>query len=88
VGFSRAPIAGTGEPLVHIGLYAYRRDAIERFVAADPTAREKSERLEQLRALDLGFAVLVVPFDSRSIGVDSPADVARVEAAIASAPSR
>ena len=86
--FSRARIAGSGEPLVHIGLYAYRRAAIERFVAAGPTPSEKAERLEQLRALELGLATLVVRFDSRSIGVDTPADVARVEAAIASAPAR
>jgi len=86
--FSRSRIAGSGDPLVHIGLYAYRRDAIERFVAATPTAREKAERLEQLRALELGLAIAVVPFDSRSIGVDTPEDVARVEAALAEPSAR
>lgn len=84
--FSRGPLPG--EPLVHIGLYAYRRAAIERFVAASATARENAERLEQLRALDLGLAIAVVPFDSGSIGVDTPADVARVEAALASDSAR
>lgn len=86
--FSRARIPGAGRALVHIGLYAYRRDAIDRFVAAPPTPRERAERLEQLRALDLGFAIAVVPFDSRSIGVDTPEDVARVEAALANASAR
>jgi 3-deoxy-manno-octulosonate cytidylyltransferase (CMP-KDO synthetase) len=86
--FSRGPISGSLDPLVHIGLYAYRRGAIERFVAATPTAREKAERLEQLRALELGFAIAVVPFDSRSIGVDTPEDVARVEAALAEPSAR
>jgi 3-deoxy-manno-octulosonate cytidylyltransferase (CMP-KDO synthetase) len=86
--FSRGPLPGDSEPLVHIGLYAYRREAIERFVGAEATAREKAERLEQLRALELGMAIAVVPFDSCSIGVDSPEDVARVEAALANAPAR
>jgi 3-deoxy-manno-octulosonate cytidylyltransferase (CMP-KDO synthetase) len=86
--FSREPIPGPDAPLVHIGLYAYRREAIERFVAAAPAAREKAERLEQLRALEIGLAIAVVAFDSRSIGVDTPEDVARVEAALADASAR
>jgi 3-deoxy-manno-octulosonate cytidylyltransferase (CMP-KDO synthetase) len=86
--FSREPIPGPDDPLVHIGLYAYRREAIERFVAAAPAAREKAERLEQLRALEIGLAIAVVAFDSRSIGVDTPEDVARVEAALADASAR
>jgi 3-deoxy-manno-octulosonate cytidylyltransferase (CMP-KDO synthetase) len=88
LAFSRAPIPGADTALVHIGLYAYRRAAIDRFVAAAPTPREKAERLEQLRALDLGLAITVVPFDSRAIGVDTPADVARVEAALMNASTR
>jgi 3-deoxy-manno-octulosonate cytidylyltransferase (CMP-KDO synthetase) len=86
--FSRGRLSGSGDPLVHIGLYAYRREAIERFVAAPATAREKAERLEQLRALELGLTIAVVPFDSGSIGVDTPEDVARVEAALADASAR
>jgi 3-deoxy-manno-octulosonate cytidylyltransferase (CMP-KDO synthetase) len=88
VDFSREALPGPGEPLVHIGLYAYRRAAIDRFVAASATARERAERLEQLRALELGLAIAVVPFDSASIGVDTPEDVARVERALAEASSR
>ncbi|HJU85770.1 MAG TPA: 3-deoxy-manno-octulosonate cytidylyltransferase, partial [Gemmatimonadota bacterium] len=88
IDFSRRPLPGNGDPLVHIGLYAYRREAIERFVAAPATARENAERLEQLRALELGMAIAVVPFDSGSIGVDTPEDVARVESALANASTR
>lgn len=86
--FSRAPIPHGGASRIHVGLYAYRRSAFDRFVAAAPTALELAERLEQLRALELGLAIAVVPFDSRSIGVDIPADVARVESVLSRAPER
>jgi 3-deoxy-manno-octulosonate cytidylyltransferase (CMP-KDO synthetase) len=86
--FSRAPIPHGHASHVHVGLYAFRRSAFDRFVAAPPTALEKAERLEQLRALELGLAIRVVPFDSRSIGVDTPADVARVEALLSEASER
>jgi 3-deoxy-manno-octulosonate cytidylyltransferase (CMP-KDO synthetase) len=82
IQFSRAPIPGPSAPSVHLGLYAYRRAAFDRFVSSGSTARERSERLEQLRALELGQVIVVVPFDSRSIAVDAPGDVARVEAAL------
>jgi 3-deoxy-manno-octulosonate cytidylyltransferase (CMP-KDO synthetase) len=88
IRFSRAPIPGSAPARVHVGLYAYRREAIDRFVAAPPTPDEKAERLEQLRAQAVGLAIAVVPFDSRSIGVDTPADVARVEAALARGSAR
>ena len=77
-----APVPHGGPPLIHVGLYAYRRDAFDRFVAAPPTALEEAERLEQLRALDLGLAIRVVEFDTRSIGVDVPGDVKRAEEAL------
>ena len=80
--FSRAPIPEGGDCRIHIGLYAYRRDAFDRFVAAPPTALEKTERLEQLRAIELGLAIGCVDFDSRSIAVDAPDDIARVEAVL------
>jgi len=86
--FSRAPIPHGGGSRVHVGLYAYRRSAFDRFVAAPPTALERVERLEQLRALELGLAITVVAFDSRSIGVDTPEDVARVEAVLSRASER
>lgn len=86
--FSRAPIPYGGAPRVHVGLYAYRRRAFDRFVTTSPTPLEKAERLEQLRALELGLAITVVPFDSRSIGVDTPEDLARVEAVLSRASER
>jgi 3-deoxy-manno-octulosonate cytidylyltransferase (CMP-KDO synthetase) len=84
--FSRAPIPYGAASRVHIGLYAYQRSAFDRFVAAPPTALEQAEQLEQLRALELGMVIAVVPFASRSIGVDTPEDVARVAAALSGAP--
>jgi 3-deoxy-manno-octulosonate cytidylyltransferase (CMP-KDO synthetase) len=83
--FSRAPIPHGAAERVHVGLYAYRRSAFERFVSAPATALERAERLEQLRALELGLAIAVVEFASRSIGVDTPEDVARVAAALSTA---
>lgn len=83
--FSRAAIPHGGPARVHVGLYAFRRDAFDRFAAAPPTALERLERLEQLRALEIGLRIRVVPFDSRSVGVDVPADVERVEAALSRA---
>ncbi len=77
-GFTRAPLEGA--TLVHIGLYAYRRPAFDRFAAAPPTAAERGERLEQLRAIDLGLAIACAVFDSRAVAVDEPGDIARVEA--------
>jgi len=81
--FSRAPIPHRAATRVHVGLYAFRRDAFDRFAAAAPTTLERAERLEQLRAFELGLRIRVVPYDSRSIGVDLPADVERVTAALA-----
>ena len=77
------PEAGE-EPLHwrHIGIYAYRRAFLERFVAAPPCLLEKAEKLEQLRALDLGGRMKVVKAASCGLGVDTPEDVKRVEEAI------
>jgi 3-deoxy-manno-octulosonate cytidylyltransferase (CMP-KDO synthetase) len=86
--FSRAPIPHAAATRIHIGLYAFRRNAFDRFVTTVPTELERAERLEQLRALELGLSIRVVPFDSRSIGVDVPEDVKRVEAALSTASGR
>jgi len=70
----------------HIGLYGFRREALARIVALPPTPLELAEGLEQLRALEHGLGVRVVEVDLRgrsTIAIDAPADVARVEAAIA-----
>ncbi|HUP00306.1 MAG TPA: 3-deoxy-manno-octulosonate cytidylyltransferase [Gemmatimonadota bacterium] len=81
LSFSRDPIPH-GAPRIHIGLYAYRRTAFDRFVEVAPSPLERLERLEQLRALDLGIVVRCVEFDSRSIAVDRPEDLTRVEAVL------
>lgn len=71
--FTRAT-APTGEgPLYHhIGLYAYRREALERFVSLPPSPLEKREKLEQLRALEAGMRIDVAVVDSVPLGVDTP----------------
>jgi 3-deoxy-manno-octulosonate cytidylyltransferase (CMP-KDO synthetase) len=63
----------------HIGVYAYRREALERFVKLPVSAREKERKLEQLRALDAGMKIAVVRVDGVPLGVDTPAelDIAR-----------
>ena len=86
--FSRAAIPHGDAGRVHVGLYAFRRDAFDRFAAAAPTALERTERLEQLRALEIGLRIRVAQFDSRSIGVDVPADVERVALALSQAVRR
>jgi len=66
--------------LKHLGIYGYRREALLRLVRLPVAALEQAEKLEQLRALANGFRLGVVTVDYDSVGVDVPADVARVEA--------
>jgi 3-deoxy-manno-octulosonate cytidylyltransferase (CMP-KDO synthetase) len=70
--FTRANAAGPGPHYHHIGLYAYRRAALERFVKLPPSANERRERLEQLRALDAGMRIDVALVRSVPLGVDTP----------------
>ncbi|MDP6391269.1 MAG: 3-deoxy-manno-octulosonate cytidylyltransferase [Alphaproteobacteria bacterium] len=70
----RAP-SGDGKLYHHIGLYAYRRQALERFVALPPGVLEGRERLEQLRALEAGMRIDVALVDTVPLGVDTPADL-------------
>lgn len=96
--FSRAPIPHVrgegGDPGApahawrHIGIYAYRRTFLPVFAGLAPTALEQLERLEQLRALEHGFRIVVPETRCRSIGVDTPADLAHVEALVASLPDQ
>jgi len=74
--FTRA-CAPWGEGLLyhHIGLYVWRRDALERFVALPPSGLEQRERLEQLRALEAGMRIDAVLVDDVPLGVDTPADL-------------
>jgi len=74
--FTRATApAGDGPRYHHIGLYAYRRAALERFVRLPPSALEKQEKLEQLRALEAGMRIDVTIVDTVPRGVDTPADL-------------
>jgi 3-deoxy-manno-octulosonate cytidylyltransferase (CMP-KDO synthetase) len=65
---ARAPW-GEGRLLHHIGLYAYRRDSLRRFVAAPPSPLERREKLEQLRALEAGMRIDVTLVDTAPLGV-------------------
>ncbi len=76
--FTRAPAPfGEGPLYHHIGIYAYRRNALDRFVALPPSHLEKREKLEQLRALEDGMRIEVVVVDTVPLGVDTPADLER-----------
>ena len=67
-------------PLKHIGIYAYRRDFLLNYAKMEPTPAEQTESLEQLRALENGYTIRVILTDKRFIGVDTPEDLARVNA--------
>jgi 3-deoxy-manno-octulosonate cytidylyltransferase (CMP-KDO synthetase) len=74
--FSRLPVpSGEGPMYHHIGLYAYRRDALAWYVKATPSPLEVREKLEQLRALTLGMRIEVGVIDTIPHGVDTPADL-------------
>ena len=79
---ARAPW-GEGRLLHHIGLYAYRREALRRFVAAPPSPLERREKLEQLRALEMGMRVDVALVDTAPLGVDAPEDLERARVMLA-----
>jgi len=66
---------GDGPRYHHIGLYAYRRAALERFVGLAPSALERREKLEQLRAIEAGMRIDVTLVDTVPRGVDTPADL-------------
>jgi 3-deoxy-manno-octulosonate cytidylyltransferase (CMP-KDO synthetase) len=82
--FSRAPIPfnRSGSPPArawrHVGLYVYRRDCLLQLASLPPTELERSEALEQLRALEHGIRILAVETNHDSIGVDTPDDLDRV----------
>ena len=69
---------GDGESWHHIGIYAYRRKALQRFVSLTPSYLEQREKLEQLRALEDGMRIEVAFVDSVPLGVDTPADLEKV----------
>jgi 3-deoxy-manno-octulosonate cytidylyltransferase (CMP-KDO synthetase) len=83
VNFTRAAATGPGPHYHHIGLYAYRRAALERFVKLPLSANEQRERLEQLRALDAGMRIDVAIVKSVPLGVDTPEDLEKARRMLA-----
>lgn len=82
--FSRHPVPwGEGALWHHIGVYAYRRAALDRFVALPPSPLEQREKLEQLRALEAGMAIAAARVPHGPFGVDTPADLERARAVLA-----
>jgi 3-deoxy-manno-octulosonate cytidylyltransferase (CMP-KDO synthetase) len=94
LGASHDPRAAAAEAVArrlcrkHVGLYVYRREALERFASLPPSPLEEAEGLEQLRALHHGIRIRVVEIDAASgVAVDTPEDLERVRALLAG-PSR
>lgn len=82
--FTRATAPwGEGELLHHVGIYAYRRDSLDRFVRLPPSPLERREKLEQLRALEAGMTIAVARIGGVPLGVDTPADLERARAMLA-----
>lgn len=82
--FSRSRVPyGDGPLFHHVGIYAYRRAALSRFVALPPSPLESREKLEQLRALDAGMSIAVARVDSVPLSVDTPTDLERARTIIA-----
>jgi len=87
--FSRSPLPfqrvfDPKAPLLrHVGIYAFRARALATFVSLKPSRLEKAESLEQLRALEHGLIIQLIETKYRCLGVDTPADLARVEAILA-----
>ncbi|MBZ4332030.1 3-deoxy-manno-octulosonate cytidylyltransferase [Corallococcus interemptor] len=86
--FSRAPVPHAREPgtpvrrHAHLGLYGYRRDTLLQLASFSPTPLEETEKLEQLRALENGLRIRCASVSWRTVAVDVPEDVARVEAVL------
>ena len=86
--FSRAAVpAGEGPLYHHIGVYGFRRSALAEYVALAPSALERREKLEQLRALEAGMRIDAALVDTVPLGVDTPADLARIRAILAAEPA-
>lgn len=82
--FTRATAPfGDGPLYHHIGLYAYRRKALKKFVSMSPSTLEKREKLEQLRALENGMRIDIQLVDSVPLGVDTPQDLERARQVLA-----
>jgi 3-deoxy-manno-octulosonate cytidylyltransferase (CMP-KDO synthetase) len=78
--FTRSTLYGDGPVWHHHGVYAYRREALLHFAAAPPSPLERREKLEQLRAMELGMTIWAAVVDATPISVDNPADLERARA--------
>ncbi len=78
--FTRSTLYGDGPVWRHVGLYGYRRGALAQFTAASPSPLEQREKLEQLRALEMGMTIHAAVIDDAPISVDTPADLAAARA--------
>jgi 3-deoxy-manno-octulosonate cytidylyltransferase (CMP-KDO synthetase) len=78
--FTRSRLYGEGPIWRHIGIYGYRRHALTQFTAAPPSPLERREKLEQLRALELGLSIWAAAVETAPLSVDTPADLAAVRA--------
>ena len=78
--FTRSTLYGDAPVWRHIGLYGYRRAALERFCAAPPSPLERREKLEQLRALEMGLQIWAAVIDEAPLSVDNPDDLAAARA--------
>lgn len=78
--FTRSVLYGDAPVWLHHGVYGYRREALLRFTEAPPSPLEIRERLEQLRALELGMSIWAAVIDEAPISVDNPADLERARA--------
>jgi 3-deoxy-manno-octulosonate cytidylyltransferase (CMP-KDO synthetase) len=83
--FTRSTLYGDGPVWRHVGIYGYRRDALARFTAAPPSPLERREKLEQLRALELGLRIDAAVVEAAPISVDTPADLEEARRAAAAA---
>lgn len=79
---ARAPW-GKGPMFVHVGIYVYRREALQRFIGLQPSPLELREKLEQLRAIEAGMSIAVGRVDAIPLSVDTPADLEKARAAVA-----
>ena len=83
--FTRSTLFGEGAVWRHVGIYGYRRPALEAFNAAPPSPLERREKLEQLRALELGLSIWAAVADTAPLSVDTPADLEAARAFAAAA---
>lgn len=73
--FTRSTLYGDAPVWRHIGIYGYRREALMRFCAAPPSPLETREKLEQLRALEMGLSIWAAVIDEAPLSVDNPSDL-------------